>query len=777
MKLATQAAVQLPVRATAQTLLALLLVPSVWAQESQPQQAAVDSKQTDVLYACYVPPTGLVYRIKGPDLPTTCLSENHVEFSWVDGSARGPSQPLVLAAASKGGPEGTVSSLNDLVGKLELRGAGGATITTDGEEVITITTPDGTYLSAPEGGPADALVVDSDGNIGIGTTSPDPDVQLHIAGDTKVEGTIFASGFSSNSPLLLQTVGVTRMHIADQSGNIGIGTSSPSAKLEVNNDDPEISAALFVNTDASNRSPTVEILTQLGAALSATNEGSEGSVIWAEQLDPSNDDPAVDASTDGGGPAVQGQCHGKFSDRTCTGVKGTNSGQGSAGEFENTDPSNDDPAVDASTQGSGTAVSGKCLSAECMGGEFSSAGDGAGVQGTNDGSGSAGVFENTDAANDKPAVDASTQGSGPAISGLSDGSGAAAKFGNTNASNDSPAVEATNVGLGPAAEFAITNPSNDSPAIVVSTAGTGPAGQFDGIVWSTVGGFMFPDGSILTSAIAGGTIPDNSVTEDKLADGAVTTPKLADGAVTLAKLAPDAIGGVPDGGITTAKLADLAVTTDKLADLAVTTAKLGDQVVATSKLADNAVTASKLSDNSVSSATIVDNSVTADDLGTNAVGSDELQLGAVGSEEVGDESLTADDLATGAVGADEILAGAVGGSHIAPASVAKVHIVAGAVSTTEIVDGGVLRQDLYPDIFLWESIAESHTATPGPGSGTATCTEGKRVVGGGYGLPQSGVADVWASFPTNATTWQVSLNNTSGSDIMVTVYAICMALP
>jgi hypothetical protein len=57
----------------------------------------------------------------------------------------GLSQPLVLAA-SKGGPEGTVQSLNDLMGKLELRGAGGATITTDDEEVITITTPDGTSL-------------------------------------------------------------------------------------------------------------------------------------------------------------------------------------------------------------------------------------------------------------------------------------------------------------------------------------------------------------------------------------------------------------------------------------------------------------------------------------------------------------------------------------------------------------------------------------------------------------------------------------------------------
>jgi hypothetical protein len=107
MALPTHVTLYLPVRAIGAVLLALLLVPSAWAQDDQPEQGAVDSTQTGVLYACHVPPTGLVYRIKGPDLPPACLSEDHVEFSWRDGSVPGLSQPLVLAA-SKGGPEGTV---------------------------------------------------------------------------------------------------------------------------------------------------------------------------------------------------------------------------------------------------------------------------------------------------------------------------------------------------------------------------------------------------------------------------------------------------------------------------------------------------------------------------------------------------------------------------------------------------------------------------------------------------------------------------------------------
>lgn len=46
---------------------------------------AQESSSPTILHACYVPATGIVYRIKGPDLADECRSPRHVEFSWTDG--------------------------------------------------------------------------------------------------------------------------------------------------------------------------------------------------------------------------------------------------------------------------------------------------------------------------------------------------------------------------------------------------------------------------------------------------------------------------------------------------------------------------------------------------------------------------------------------------------------------------------------------------------------------------------------------------------------------
>ncbi|HTK82778.1 MAG TPA: tail fiber domain-containing protein [Bacteroidota bacterium] len=68
-------------------------------------------------------------------------------------------------------------------------------------------------------------------NVGIGTTTPTK--KLDVVGSARVSDTLFASNVSSNSPLRLQTAGATRMYFDDVTGNIGVGTTTPSNSFQV----------------------------------------------------------------------------------------------------------------------------------------------------------------------------------------------------------------------------------------------------------------------------------------------------------------------------------------------------------------------------------------------------------------------------------------------------------------------------------------------------------------------------------------------------------------
>jgi hypothetical protein len=90
-------------------------------------------------------------------------------------------------------------------------------------------------LDADDGDPEDALYVDGSGKVGIGTTEPDDKLD--------VEGILRISGVSSNWRFMShvsngnlyirdETKGKYRVTI-DSSGHVGIGTSTPSARLEI----------------------------------------------------------------------------------------------------------------------------------------------------------------------------------------------------------------------------------------------------------------------------------------------------------------------------------------------------------------------------------------------------------------------------------------------------------------------------------------------------------------------------------------------------------------
>jgi len=118
--------------------------------------------------------------------------------------------------------------------------------------------------------------------VGIGTTNPQ--YKLHVIGDTGVTGIVSATGFYLNGNELvnaaLQTWQISGSDIYRSSGNVGIGTSIPSSKLQVIGN---VSGSSFISTVTTGTAPfTVSSTTQvsnLNASLLAGKSAPGGDIV------------------------------------------------------------------------------------------------------------------------------------------------------------------------------------------------------------------------------------------------------------------------------------------------------------------------------------------------------------------------------------------------------------------------------------------------------------------------------------------------------------------
>jgi hypothetical protein len=72
-----------------------------------PSAVSAQAAPPAILYACYVPGSGTVYRIKETDVKQTCSSTLHIEFSWNQQGPTGPQGPQgIQGPAGPAGPTG-----------------------------------------------------------------------------------------------------------------------------------------------------------------------------------------------------------------------------------------------------------------------------------------------------------------------------------------------------------------------------------------------------------------------------------------------------------------------------------------------------------------------------------------------------------------------------------------------------------------------------------------------------------------------------------------------
>ena len=94
------------------------IVVACAAVAAAPSTASSQNAPPAIIYACYVPTSGTVYRIKETDLRETCTSPHHVEFNWNQQGPVGPQGPQGIP-----GPTGATGAK----GATGLTGATGAT--------------------------------------------------------------------------------------------------------------------------------------------------------------------------------------------------------------------------------------------------------------------------------------------------------------------------------------------------------------------------------------------------------------------------------------------------------------------------------------------------------------------------------------------------------------------------------------------------------------------------------------------------------------------------
>jgi len=189
-------------------------------------------------------------------------------------------------------------------------------------------------------------------------------------------------------------------------------------------------------------------------------------------------------------------------------------------------------------------------------------------------------------------------------------------------------------------------------------------------------------------AMQADTVPNRSITTEKLANGAVTSDKIGAGAIGTFSLA--------NGAVTAGKFASNAVTSVKLVDGAVTGTKLDDNSVTAGTIANDAITAGKIADDAVTSSAFAVGAVTRDKLDPFSVGTSQIANESVTAPKIGNSAVIGSKIAGGAVESRHIRSAAVVGGKFAADTVAAEKLGSDAVGTPQLQSASITARKLAP---------------------------------------------------------------------------------
>ena len=469
--------------------------------------------QTQEFFACFVPRSGVVYRVnppgspgESPDLKDDCTGKKHVKFSWA-----------ALAVAN-----GTVNIEGpvDVAGDIHASGIlslGPNTMLFDGAN-NTITTGTDEDMAILPGGT---------GNVGIGT--PSPGAKLEVAGQVKITGgapgtgKVLTSDAAGLASWQTPSAGAGDGHsldaadgdpvdalFVDNDGNVSIGTGNVSIGTA------SLSSELFVvgriRAIALGGLPAVRATTNSGVAIAGEALGTGPARAGDFRIsNSSNAANALFAETDGLGEA--GEFRINNTANSSAAVFARTFGLGEAGRFRIVLPSNSSAAVFAQTFGTGAGVRGVATGSPDGIGVVGDGGS-VGVKGTTSSDANftaGGKFENF-----------ATSGNNFGIEGIARSSSGVALRGLNTSSTGGTGLQAvaTATSGGSIGVLGVVS-SPDGTAGVFGTEDTGgkilsgvagPAGGTEvfsvagsgnmtaaGTIESTSGGFKFPDGTTQTT--------------------------------------------------------------------------------------------------------------------------------------------------------------------------------------------------------------------------------------------------------------------------------------